>query len=183
MIMRNNRNTLLLISGIINIVKSFVYCIALLLIALSFDIVYLWLKIQIIATDVYRYSSAEQGDKIITLAVIGLFVFMAVAIALNFVAGIVNVEASRSGKEPLAHRLLMTIVCTINVLTLISVVPSILTYVAMLVDRNQEDGFVVEDKIDKETMKIKIEQIKQLKKDKAITQEEYITLLNKLIVG
>lgn len=181
--MRNNRNTLLLISGIINIVKSFVYCITLLLIALSFDVVYLWLKIQIIATDVYRYSTVEQGDKIITLAVIGIFIFLAVAIALNFVAGIVNIETSRSGKEPIAHKLLMTIMATINLLTLTSVLSSILTFIAMLVDRNQEDGFVVENKIDKETMKIKIEQIKELKKDKAITQEEYIELLNKLIVG
>lgn len=181
--MRNNRNTLLLISGILNIVKSFVYCIALLFIALSFDIVYLWLKIQIVGTDVYRYSSVEQGDKIITLAVVGIFIFLAVAIALNFVAGIINLEASRSGKNPLNHKLLMTVFSTINVLTLVAVVPSILTYIAMLVDKNQEDGYVVENKIDKETMKIKIEQIKELKKDKSITQEEYIELLNKLIVG
>lgn len=181
--MRNNRNTLLLISGIINIVKSFVYCATLLVVALCFDVVYLWLKIQIIGTDVYKYSSAEQGDKVITLVVVALFLFLTLAIALNFVAGIVNLEASRTGKDPLQHRLLMTVMATINLLTLISIVPSILTYIAMLVDKNQEDGFAVENKVDKETMKIKIEQIKELKKDKAITQEEYIELLNKLIVG
>ncbi len=181
--MRNNRNTLLLVGGVINIVKSFLYCITLLMIALSFDIVYLWLKIQIIGTDVYRYSSAEQGDKLITLAVVGIFIFLAVAIALNFVAGIISLEASRSGRNPLQHRLLMAVIATINLLTLASIVPSILTYIAMLVDKNQADGFKVEEKIDKETMKIKIEQIKELKKDKAITQEEYIELLNKLIVG
>lgn len=181
--MRNNRNTLLLVGGVINIVKSFLYCITLLMIALNFDIVYLWLKIQIIGTDVYRYSSAEQGDKLITLAVVGIFIFLAVAIALNFVAGIINLEASRSGRNPLQHRLLMAVMSTINLFTLTSIVSSILTYVAMLVDKNQVDGFKVEEKIDKETMKIKIEQIKELKKDKAITQEEYIELLNKLIVG
>lgn len=181
--MRNNRNTLLLISGIINIVKSFVYCITLLLIALCFDVVYLWLKLKIIATDVYRYSTAEQGEKIVTLAVIGIFVFLVVAIAVNFVSAIVNIEASRTGKNALEHKLMMTIISTVNILTFAGFVPSVLTYVALLVDKNQVDGFAVEEKVDKETMKIKIEQIKELKKEKAITQEEYIELLNKLIVG
>lgn len=181
--MKNNRNTLLFISGIIQIVKSFLYCIALLVLAVCFDVIYLWLKIQIVATDVYKYSSVAQGDKILTLIVIAIFIYLALSIVLNFVAGIVNMEASRSGRNPLEHRLLITMFATINILSTVAIVPSILTYIALVLDKSQPDGFKVEAKYDKETLKVKIEEIKELKKEKAITQEEYIELLNKLIVG
>ena len=181
--MRNNRNTLLFISGIIQIVKSFLYCLALLILAVCFDVIYLWLKIQIVATDVYKYSSVAQGDKILTLIVIAIFVYLALSIVLNFIAGIINMEASRSGRNPLEHRLLITMFATVNILSTVSFIPSILTYIALLLDKNQPDGFKVEEKYDKETLKVKIEEIKELKKEKAITQEEYIELLNKLIVG
>lgn len=181
--MKNNRNTLLLISGVIQIVKSFLYCVALLVLAVCFDVIYLWLKIQVVATDVYKYSSVAQGDKILTLIVIAIFIYLALSIVLNFVAGIINMEASRTGRSPLQHRLLITMFATINILSTVAIIPSILTYVALVLDKNQPDGFREEPKYDKETLKIKIEEIKELKKDKAITQEEYVELLNKLIVG
>ena len=181
--MRNNRNTLLFISGVVQIVKSFLYCIALLILAVCFDIIFLWLKIQIVATDVYKYSSVAQGDKLITLIVIAIFIYLALAIVLNFVAGIINMEASRTGRSPLRHRLLITVFATVNLLSTVSMIPSILTYVALVVDKNQMEGFKVEEKYDKETLKVKINEIKELKKEKAITQEEYIELLNRLIVG
>ena len=151
--------------------------------AVCFDVIYLWLKIQIVATDVYKYSSVAQGDKILTLIVIAIFIYLALSIVLNFVAGIINMEASRSGRNPLEHRLLITMFATINILSTVAIVPSILTYVALVLDKSQPDGFKVEAKYDKETLKVKIEEIKELKKEKAITQEEYIELLNKLIVG
>ncbi len=177
---RNNRNTLLLIAGITQIIKSFVYCVVMLITSLCFDIIDLTIKRKIYLTQTYAINP-ELGEKLITLIVIGIFLFLTVAIMLNFASGIIYLQESKSGNASLKNRALIIVMMVLSVIALNTLVSSVLVFVALLVDKQQPESEFSEQLTSAE-LKARVTEIQNLKKEGSISKQEYIDLLTKLLV-
>ena len=176
---RNNRNTLLLISGMTQFIKGFINCIMLLVVSICFDMINLRLKMWMYSTDFYAYEPAF-GERLMNFIIIAMFIYLGLAIAINFTLGIICLDEAKQGAEPLRFRRLIIALSVINVMTLTGFIGPALNISALLADKNQPDTDEAE-KVDVTEMKKRIEQIKELKKEKAITQQEYIDMLTELL--
>lgn len=176
---RNNRNTLLLISGITQIIKSFAYCIAMLLTSICFDVIDLTIRRKIYLTTTYAIKP-ELGEKIITLITIGIFVYLALAIIINFASGMIFFLESKRGKNELKNRNLVVVMAIISIFTLNGFVPNILSLIALLIDKKQPNSEMKET-INDHNLKVKVNEILTLKNEKSITYKEYIELLTKVL--
>lgn len=176
---RNNRNTLLLIAGVTQIVKSFAYCVLMLMTSLFFDVIDLTIRRMIYLTTTYAIKP-EMGEKLITLITVGIFLYLGVAIVLNFASGILFLEESKRGNEQLRFRSGIIALSTVSVLTLNACVPCILAIIALIVDKSQPEDEVVK-KFDNIELQGKVNEIQKLKDEKKITKQEYIDLLTKVL--
>ena len=176
---RNNRNTLLLIGGVVQIIKSFAYCVAMLFTSLFFDVIDLTIRRKIYLTKTYAVKP-ELGEKLITLITVGIFLYLGVAIILNFASGIVYLEESKRGNAPLKNRVLIVSLSTVSVLTLNAFVPCLLAVVALLIDKSQPEE-ELREKVNDKVLHSKVKEIQKLKDEKKITSKEYIDLLTKVL--
>ncbi len=177
---KNNRNTLLLIAGVTQIIKSFAYCVAMLLTSICFDVIDLTIRRKIYLTDTYAIKP-QLGEKLITLIIVGIFLYLTVAIALNFISGIICFQESKRGNKPLKNRSLLISLAVISVLTFNTLFASVLTFVALVIDKNQPESEFNED-LTSPQLKARVNEIQKLKDDGSITNKEYIEMLTKLLV-
>ena len=177
--MKNNRNTLLLISGIGHIVKSIFNALALVLVSLCVEMIDVSLKISIFRSKLYAYSP-ELGEKLITLVVVAIFVYLSLNMFLSFAMGLVCIDQSKLGSNPLTARGAIITLATINTLLLNGIVFNGLAIASLVVDKNQPDGVKLEQSDD--NLKYKINELKKLKEEKVISQKEFIELVTKLLV-
>lgn len=177
--MKNNRNTLLLISGIGYIVKSVVCALVLVLVALSIEIIDVSLKLSVFRSKLYAYSPAL-GEKLITIVVVAIFVVLSLSMFLSFAAGLVCIDQAKLGAEPLTNRKVVITLAIVNMSLLNGLVSCVLALVAMVLDKKQPDG--IKEENDDDNLKIKISELKKLKEDKVITQKEFLDMLTKLLV-
>lgn len=176
---RNNRNTLLLIAGVTQIIKSFAYCVLMLLTSICFDIIDLTIRRYIYLTTTYAIKP-ELGEKIITLLTVGIFLYLGVAITINFASGIIFFQESKRGKSALKNRSLIISLAVVSVLTLNALIPCVLAMVALLIDKAQPDGDY-KDVVNAQNLKIKVNEVQKLKDNKNISSKEYIDLLTKVL--
>ncbi len=177
---RNNRNTLLLVAGVTQIIKSFVYCVAMLITSLCFDVIDLTIRRHIYLTTTYALKP-ELGEKLITLIVIAIFLYLSIAIMLNFASGIIYLQESKGGNAPLKNRVLLISMMVLSVITLNTLFASILVLIALLVDKQQPESEFKEE-LSSDQLKARVTEIQNLKEQGAITKQEYIDMLTKLLV-
>lgn len=176
--MKNNRNTLLLIGGIGYIIKSIVCMIALILVALSIEMIDASLKLKMFTSDFYAYSP-KLGEALMSFIIIAIFVYLSLTMFLSFATGLVCIDQSKLGTEQLTNRTVVIVLSIINISLLNGLTFAILNLVALVVDKNQPDG--VKEGLDENT-KNRIEELKKLKEDQVISQKEFIEMLTKLLV-
>lgn len=180
--MRSNRNTLLLISGIMQIVKSCLACVMLMGVSASLGVIDSWLRIKIFNSALYLYSP-ESAEKLAIIIIVLIFVLLGFSIVFNAISGMMCFDQSKLGVEPLSRKNALIVLACINFILSLSPVASVLTIVAMLVDKSQPD-ITEKAKIEKEAerLKIRIEEVKKLKEDKAISKQEFLDILTKILV-
>lgn len=176
--MKNNRNTLLLISGIGFVVNSVVNMVLLLLVSLFHEIVEAYIKLEIVSSGLYAYSP-NLAETFATTIFIMLFAILCISMLLSFETGIICIGQSNLGAEKLTKRNLVIILSIINLVLLNGAVFAILGLVSLLIDKNQPND---EKIFNAEDVKIKINELKKLKEDKVITQKEFLDLVTKLLV-
>ena len=176
--MKNNRNTLLLIAGIGYIIKSIVCMVALVIVSLCIEMIDVSLKLKMFTSDFYAYSP-ELGERLMTLIIVAIFVFLSLSMFLSFATGLVCIDQSKLGAEKLTNRTAIIVLSIINMILINGIVFVIISLSALIVDKNQPDGY--KDSVD-ENLKNKINELKKLKEDKVISQKEFLDMLTKLLV-
>jgi hypothetical protein len=176
--MKDNRNTLLFIGGIGYIIKSIICMIALILVALSIEMIDTSLKLKMFTSDFYA-DSPKLGEAFMSFTIIAIFVYLSLTMFLSFATGLVCIDQSKLESEPLTNRTAIVVMSLVNAILLNGIIFAILNLVALIVDKNQPGG--VKEGIDENT-KTKIEELKKLKEDKVISQKEFIEMLTKLLV-
>ena len=177
--MKNNRNTLLLMAGIGHIVKSVVCAIALVLVSLFIEVIDVSLKLSVFRSKLYAYSP-ELGEKLITLVVVAIFVYLSLSMFLSFATGLVCIDQSKMGIAPLSNRKAVITLSLINISLLNGIVACVLALISLVVDKNQPDA--VKENDHDIVLHSKINELKKLKEDKVITQKEFLEMLTKLLV-
>ena len=177
--MKNNRNTLLFISGVAHIVRSIVSAGLLILISLSVEIIDVALKISIFRSKLYAYSP-ELGENLLTIVIVAIFVYLSLNIFLSFGMGLLCLDQSKLGAEPLTNRGAIVVLSVINCILLNGIVFNALAITSLIVDKHKP-GEEQPEKDDKE-LHTKINELKKLKDDKVITQKEFIDMVTKILV-
>ena len=176
--MKNNRNTLLLIAGIAHIVKSIVSALLLVLVSLCVEIIDVSLKISVFRSKLYSYSP-ELGEKLITVVIVAIFVYLSLNIFLSFGMGLVCLDQSKLGSKPLINRGVIIVLSVINSVLLNGLVFNALAVISLVVDKHQPDGEKTETN---EELRQKIDELKKLKEENVITQKEFIDMVTKILV-
>ena len=176
--MKNNRNTLLLISGIAHIVKSIISAILLILVSLCVEIIDVALKISVFRSKLYAYSP-ELGEKLLTIVIVAIFVYLSLNIFLSFAMGLVCLDQAKLGSKPLTNRGVVVVLSVINSVLLNGLIFNGLAIASLIVDKHQLDGEKVETNA---IYKEKIEELKKLKDDNVITQKEFVDMVTKILV-
>lgn len=176
--MKNNRNTLLFISGIAHIVKSIVSAILLILVSLCVEIIDVALKISVFRSKLYSYSP-ELGEKLLSIVMVAIFVYLSLNIFLSFAMGLVCLDQSKLGAKPLTNRGVIVVLSVINCVLLNGIIFNGLAIASLVVDKHQPDG---EKSENNEQLKAKIVELKKLKDDNVITQKEFIDMVTKILV-
>ena len=177
--MKNNRNTLLLISGIGYIIKSVVCAICLILVSLCIEMIDVSLKLSVFRSKLYAYSP-ELGEKLITFVIVAIFVYLSLSVFLSFASGLICIDQSKLGTAPLTNRKAIIVMSIINLSLLNGILSCVLALVSLVADKNQPDGIKQEDNDD--NLKLKINELKKLKEDKVISQKEFLDMLTRLLV-
>ena len=175
---KNNRNTLLLITGIAHIVKSIVSAALLILVSLCVEIIDVALKISVFRSKLYSYSP-ELGEKLLTIVIVAIFVYLSLNIFLSFAMGLVCIDQSKLGSKPLTNRGAVIVLSVINSVLFNGIVFNALAITSLVVDKHQPDGEQVERN---EEFKQKIDELKKLKDDNVISQKEFIDMVTKVLV-
>ena len=176
--MKNNRNTLLLIAGIAHIVMSVVNALLLILVSLCVEIIDVALKISVFSSKLYSFSP-ELGEKLLTIVIVAIFIYLSLNMFLSFGMGLVCIDQSKLGSNPLTNRGLIIILSVINSILLNGVVFNLLAGASLVVDKHQPNGEKVETN---EELRQKIEELKKLKEDNVISQKEFIDMVTKILV-
>jgi len=180
--MKNNRNTLLMVAGIMQIVKSVVSVLLLVIVSTSLDVIDSALRVAIFRSPLYAYNP-QAGEKFMMMIVIFIFLYLGFSVILNSVSGIIYIDQSKLGTEQLTMRRWIAILSSVNLLLFTAPLASILGIVALVADKNQPDAF---DKDENEEysirLKQKIEELKKLKEDKSISKQEFLDTLTKILV-
>jgi len=177
--MKNNRNTLLLMAGIGHIIKSVICAIALILVSLCIEIIDVSLKLSIFRSKLYAYSP-ELGEKLITVVIVAIFIYLSLSMFLSFASGLVCIDQSKVGTNALTNRKLVMALSLINLSLINGIIASVLALISLLVDKKQPDG-IKEDNND-HILQNKINELKKLKDEKVISQKEFLEMLTKLLV-
>lgn len=176
--MKNNRNTLLLISGIAHIVRSIVSAVLLVLVSVCVEIIDVALKISVFRSKLYSYSP-ELGEKLLTIVIVAIFVYLSLQMFLSFAMGLVCIDQSKLGSKPLTNRGVVIVLAVINSVLLNGIVFNALAISSLIVDKHQPDG---EGVARNEEFKQKIDELKKLKDDNVISQKEFIDMVTKVLV-
>lgn len=176
--MKNNRNTLLFISGIAHIVKSIVSAVLLIIVSLCVEIIDVSLKISVFRSKLYSYSP-ELGEKLLTIVMVAIFVVLSLHMFLSFAMGLVCLDQSKLGSKPLTNRGVIVVLAVINSILINGILFNGLAIASLVVDKNQPNGDKIENN---EQLKGKIVELKKLKDDNVITQKEFIDLVTKILV-
>lgn len=178
--MRNNRSTLLLISGIAHIVKSIVSAIALVLVSCCVEIIDVAIKISVFRSKLYAYAP-DLGESLLTIIIVAIFVYLSLNIFLSFGMGLLCLDQSKLGSKPLTNRGAIIVLSVINSVLLNGLLFNMLALTSLVVDKHQPDGEESLNNTDN-NLKQKINELKQLKEEKVITQKEFIEMVTKLLV-
>lgn len=176
--MKNNRNTLLFITGLAHIVKSIVSAVLLVLVSLCVEIIDVSLKISVFRSKLYSYSP-ELGEKLLTIVMVAIFVVLSLHMFLSFGMGLLCLDQSKLGAKPLTNRGALVVLSVVNCVLLNGLLYNILVFAALITDKHQPDGEKVENN---EQLRVKIEELKKLKDDNVITQKEFIDMVTKILV-
>ena len=176
--MKNNRNTLLLITGIAHIVKSIVSAVLLVVVSTCVEIIDVVLKISVFTSKLYSYSP-ELGERLLTIVMVAIFVYLSLNMFLSFAMGLVCIDQSKLGSKPLTNRGVVVVLSVINTVLLNGVIFNALAISSLIVDKHQPDGEKIERN---EEYKQKIDELKKLKEDNVITQKEFIEMVTKVLV-
>ena len=176
--MKNNRNTLLFITGIAHIVKSIVSAVLLVLVSLCVEIIDVSLKISVFRSKLYSYSP-ELGEKLLSLVMVAIFVVLSLHMFLSFAMGLVCLDQSKLGAKPLTNRGVIVVLAVINTVLFNGIVFNGLAIVSLVVDKHQPQGELI---VNNEQLRIKISELKKLKDDNVITQKEFIDMVTKVLV-
>lgn len=176
--MKNNRNTLLMVAGIMHIVRSVVCTVILVLVSTSLDVLDSALRLKIYRSDLYAYNT-QAGEKLLAMIVIFIFLYLGFSIILNSVTGFIYLDQSKLGTAPLTMRKWIAIMFSVNIVLSMAIVPSVLAGVSLLVDKNQPDPFESPDAYSIH-LKQKVNEIKKLKEDKTISRQEFLDMLTKM---
>ena len=180
--MKNNRNTLLLVAGLMQIVKSVVSALLLVIVSTSLDVIDSSLRVAVFRSPLYSYNP-QAGEKLMMMIIIFIFLYLGFSIILNSVSGLIYIDQSKLGTEPLTMRKWIAILSSVNLLIFTSVIASILGLVALVVDKNQPDAFEKHENDEYPIrLKQKIEELKKLKEDKSISKQEFLDTLTKILV-
>lgn len=179
--MKNNRNTILLTAGIMQIVKSVLMCILLVVVSVSIEIIDSWLRVKVFLSSLYAYNS-QAGEKLVTLIIVLIFVLLGIMIILNAISGYLCIDQSKLGTSPLTARRGIMVVVGLNFF-LFSPVSAVLMFVALVVDKNQPEPFD-KNEIDMQSVRLKnkIEEAKKLKESKDISKQEFLDMVTKILV-
>ena len=177
--MKNNRNTLLLITGIGQIIKSIVCAIGLILVSVFMEVIDTYLKINMYRSQFYAYSS-QLGEKVITFVIFGILIYLSICMFMSFASGILCINQAGKGNNPLNYRKAVIVLNIVNIVLLNTIAFGIVGLVALVADKHQPDGDKEEGLSSQD--KAKIEELKKLKEDKAISQKEFIEMLTKILV-
>ena len=177
--MKNNRNTLLLIAGIAQIIKSVVCAIGLVLVSIFMEVIDTYLKINMYKSQFYAYSS-QLGEKVITFVIFGILIYLSLCMFMSFASGIVCINQSNVGNNPLTSKRAIIVLNIINIMILNVIAFSVVGLIALVVDKQKSDK--VEDEKSNSQINEKINELKKLKDDKVISQKEFVEMLTKLLV-
>lgn len=176
--MKNNRNTLLMIAGIMHIVRSVVCTVIMVLVSTSLDVLDTALRLKIYRSNLYAYNT-QAGEKLLVMIIIFIFLYLGFSIILNSVTGFIYLDQSKLGTAPLTMRKWIALMFSVNLVLQVAIIPSILSCVALLVDKNQPDPFESADEYSIH-LKQKVDELKKLKEDKTISKQEFLDMLTKM---
>ena len=174
--MKNNRNTLLLVAGAMQIARAVVNMAVLIVLAVKIDALDSWLRLTIDRSNVVAYNAS-----LVTMLIVGLFVYLGLTTIIGFASGGLYLAQSKLGTQPLTARGLVACGSAVNMVLCNSIVASALVIAGLIVDKNQPDAFNTEKEYSVH-LKQKIDQVKKLKEDGTISKQEFLDMLTKLLV-
>lgn len=175
--MKNNRNTLLLTAGALQIARAVVNLIVLIVLAVNIGALDSWIRLTIDRSNIVAYNA-----NLITMLIIGAFVYLGIAVILGFACGGLYLSQSKLGTSPLTSRGLLTGGLAVNMVLGNCVLASALVIASLIVDKNQPDAFCTEKEYSIH-LKQKIEEVKKLKEDGVISKQEFLDMLTNLLVN
>lgn len=178
--MKNNRNTLLLISGIMYLIKSVLSCVVLVVVSVSLDVVDSSIRLKIYNSPLYNFNQ-HSAENLLTLSLVLMFVFIGLAIILNAACGYVCLDQSKSGTNPLSRRKTIITLSGFNIFLGFSIAAGVLSLVALLCDKNQPDAIKTEDEYSNK-LKQKIDEVKKLRENGTLSKQEFLDVLTKILV-